>query len=76
MGAVIPELDSDPDRGLPNEWTTVERLLLKQMDTIGWNFHPGDIDYPGKTFREVLLRDHLTAAIRRIQIIRQQSSPR
>ncbi len=70
MGAIIPELDPDPDRELPNEWTTVERPLLQQLAAMGWHFHPGDIDYPGKTFRssfrEVLLREHLTAAIRRI----------
>jgi type I restriction enzyme R subunit len=67
---MIPELDPDPERELPNEWTTVERPLLQQLSAMGWQYVQGDIDYPQKTFREhfrdVLLRDKLRDAIRRI----------
>lgn len=28
---MIPELDTDLDRKLPNEWTVVERPLLQQL---------------------------------------------
>ncbi len=67
---MIPELDTDPERETPNEWTMVERPLLKQLTAMGWEYLQGDIDYPQKTFRErfrdVLLRDQLRAAILRI----------
>jgi type I restriction enzyme, R subunit len=70
MSAVIPELDTDPTRELPCEWTTVERPLLLQLAAMGWNYLQGDLDYPQKTYRErfrdVILRENLKAAIRRI----------
>lgn len=66
----IPELDTDPNRELPCEWTTVERPLLQQLVAMGWTYLQGDIDYPQKTYRErfrdVLLYDNLRAAIKRI----------
>ncbi|MHC1744962.1 MAG: type I restriction endonuclease [Syntrophobacteraceae bacterium] len=67
---MIPELDPDPARESPNEWTTVERPLLQQLVAMGWDYIQGDIDYPQKTFREsfreVLLREPLRKAIRDI----------
>ena len=67
---MIPELDPDPERETPNEWTTVERPLLQQLVAMGWEYLPGDIDYPQKTlrenFRDVLLREPLRQAILRI----------
>ena len=66
----IPELDPDPKREAPNEWTTVERPLLQQLVTMGWEYLQGDLDYPQKTFREnfrdVLLRVPLHEAIVKI----------
>ena len=66
----IPALDPDPQRETPNEWTTVERPLLQQLDAMGWEYLQGDMDYPQKTlrenFREVLLREPLRNAIRKI----------
>jgi type I restriction enzyme, R subunit len=70
MVSTITLEDPDPDRELPNEWTTVERPLLQQLGVMGWKYLKGDIDYPQKTYREhfrdVLLREPLRAAIRRI----------
>ena len=70
MSSSIPELDTDPNRELPCEWTTVERPLLQQLTAMGWTYLQGDCDYPQKTcrgrFRDVILRDNLKAAIRRI----------
>jgi len=67
---MIPELDADPERENPNEWTTVERPLLQQLAAMGWDYLQGDIDYPQKTkrdnFRDVLLQDPLRQAIRKI----------
>lgn len=67
---MIPELDADLNHELPNEWTVVERPLLQQLVAMGWTYLQGDLDYPQKTFRDrfrdVLLRDKLRAAIRRI----------
>ena len=67
---MIPELDTDPERENPNEWTTVERPLLQQLAAMGWEYLQGDIDYPQKTkrenFRDVLLHDPLRQAIRTI----------
>ncbi|HQN20474.1 MAG TPA: type I restriction endonuclease, partial [Syntrophobacteraceae bacterium] len=67
---MIPKLDADPHREIPNEWTMVERPLLQQLTAMGWDCLQGDIDYPQKTFRDsfrqVLLRKHLQTAIRRI----------
>lgn len=65
---IIPELD--PGRDDPNEYTVVERPLLKQLVAMGWDYVPGDLDYPAKTFRtsfrETILEPRLKAAIRRI----------
>ncbi len=70
MAMTIPELDPDPERETPNEWSTVERPLLQQLAAMGWEYLEGDLDYPQKTFREnfrdVLLHDHLRAAVKRI----------
>jgi type I restriction enzyme, R subunit len=67
---MIPELDADPNRENPNEWTMVERPLLLQLAAMGWEYLQGDLDYPQKTFRDnfrdVLLREHLRTAIRHI----------
>lgn len=67
---MIPELDTDLNRELPNEWTVVERPLLQQLIAMGWTYVEGDLDYPQKTFRDrfrdVLLKDKLRAAIRGI----------
>jgi type I restriction enzyme R subunit len=67
---MIPELDTDPNRELPNEWIIVERPLLQQLVTMGWSYLEGDLDYPQKTFRDrfrdVLLYENLRQAIRRI----------
>lgn len=67
---MIPELDADPNREIPKEWTVVERPLLQQLAAMGWEYLEGDIDYPQKTsresFRDVLLREDLRKAIRRI----------
>ena len=66
----IPELDPDPERETPNEWTMSERPLLRQLAVMGWTYLQGDIDYPQKTFRDrfrdVLLKPRLREAIRRI----------
>jgi len=70
MPVMIPELDPDPKRETPNEWTTVERPLLQQLVAMGWEYLEGNLDYPQKTFRnnfrEVLLQDHLRTAAKRI----------
>ena len=70
MQTIIPELDPDPKRETPNEWTTVERPLLQQLAAMGWEYLEGNLDYPQKTFRnnfrEVLLQDHLRTAAKRI----------
>lgn len=67
---MIPELDTDPERENPNEWTIVERPLLLQLAAMGWEYLQGDIDYSRKTqrenFRDVLLHDTLCQAIRTI----------
>jgi len=67
---MIPELDTDPERENPNEWTTVERPLLQQLAAMGWEYLQGDIDYPQKTkrenFRDVVLQAPLRQAIRTI----------
>jgi type I restriction enzyme R subunit len=66
----IPELDPDLARETPSEWTTVEMPLLAQLAAMGWEYQQGDLDHPQKTFREnfrdVLLREPLREAIRKI----------
>jgi len=68
--ATAPIPEADPEREDPNEFTQVERPLLKQLVAMGWEFVPGDLDYPAKTFRasfrETVLEPRLKAAIRRI----------
>lgn len=49
MPVMIPELDPDPKRETPNEWTTVERPLLQQLVAMGWEYLEGNLDYPQKT---------------------------
>jgi type I restriction enzyme, R subunit len=70
MIATIPELDPDPERETPNEWTTAERPLLQQLAVMGWEYCLGDLDYPQKSFREnfrdVLLLEPLRKAIVKI----------
>lgn len=67
---MIPELDTDLNRELPNEWTVVERPLLQQLMAMGWTYVQGDLDYPQKTFRgrfrDVVLKDKLRTAIQQI----------
>jgi len=41
MPVRIPELDPDPKRGTPNEWTIVERPLLQQWVAMGWEYLEG-----------------------------------
>lgn len=64
----IPELDRE--REDPNEFTQVERPLLKQLVAMEWDFVQGDVEYPAKTFRtsfrETVLEPRLKDAIRRI----------
>lgn len=64
----IPLIDNE--REYPNEYSEVERPMLLQVVSMGWQFQQGDIDYPEKTFREnfreVLLIPKLREAIRRI----------
>lgn len=61
---------TDNEREYPNEYTEVERPMLVQLGAMGWQYVRGDLDYPQKTFRErfrdVVLRDKLRQAIRRI----------
>ena len=53
-----------------NEEQQVELLLIEQIKGRGWQYLPGNIDVPHRTerksFREVLLRDRLRAALKRI----------
>lgn len=55
---------------LPNEYTLVERPLIEQLTKLGWSHIEGSKEDPTVTertsFREVLLRDRLRAALRRI----------
>ena len=55
-----------------NEEQQVERPLIEQLKGMGWQHLPGDIDVPYLTererFREVLLRDRLRAALKRINL--------
>jgi type I restriction enzyme R subunit len=55
---------------LPDERTKVELPLVEQLKGMGWRHLEGDIDVPYLTerqsFREVLLKDRLMAALRRI----------
>ncbi len=57
---------------LLNEFTVVERPLIDQLVRMGWRHIAGDIGDPAVTerpnFRDVLLRDRLGAALRRINL--------
>ena len=57
---------------LLNEEQQVELPLIGQLEGMGWQHLPGDIDVPYLTeresFREVLLRDRLRAALKRINL--------
>ncbi len=68
--ATAPIPEADPERDDPNEFTRVERPLLKELVAMDWNFVPGDLEYPAKTFRpsfrETVLEPRLKAASRHI----------
>ena len=55
---------------LPDERTKVELPLVGQLEAMGWSRLEGDVDVPYLTerenFREVLLKNRLKAALRRI----------
>lgn len=55
---------------LPNEYTQVELPLLEQLEGLGWSYLTGNTEDPAATertsFREVLLRDRIRTALRRI----------
>lgn len=55
---------------LPNEYTQVEFTLIEQLKQMDWPHLAGSTEnsaVTGRTsFREVLLQDHLRAALRRI----------
>jgi type I restriction enzyme R subunit len=54
----------------PNEFAVVEKALVEQLQSLGWEYLPGDIDVPCITdlesFREVLLKDRLRTALRKV----------
>ena len=54
------------------EYIEVEEPFLQQLALMGWKVVTGDLDYPSltgrETFREVLLKDDLRTAIRRINL--------
>lgn len=56
----------------PNEFTQVELPLIQQLQSMGWQHLPGDIDVPYLTeresFRQVLLTKRLQEALRRINL--------
>jgi len=57
---------------IPDEYTKVERPLIEQLKSLGWQHIEGDIDVPYLTerdsFREVLVAGRLREAVRRINI--------
>ncbi len=57
---------------LPNEYTVVEKPFIDQLKSMGWEHLEGDVDVPYLTeragFREVLLKDRLREALRRINV--------
>ena len=57
---------------LPNELTEVEKPFVEQLRGLGWEHVQGDIGVPDLTgrssFREVLLKQRLRAAMRRINV--------
>jgi len=58
--------------GPPNEYTDVELPLLRQLVGMGWSHVEGSKWEPSasgrETFREVVLSDHMRAALRRINV--------
>jgi type I restriction enzyme R subunit len=54
------------------EWALVEEPFIQQLLSMGWKWTTGNIDDPSVTgrgsFREVLIRDDLEAALRRINL--------
>lgn len=54
------------------EITTVEQPFLDQLADLGWKVVTGNLDFPSTTgrssFREVLLKDDLRAALRRVNL--------
>ena len=59
------------------EYDLVERPFCQQLQTMGWEWLEGDVDVPELTeranFTEVLLKDRLAAALRRINLRDDQS---
>lgn len=57
---------------MPNEFNMVEQPLIAQLQSLGWVYLTGDTDVPElserASFREVLLKDRLRAAIQRINL--------
>lgn len=55
-----------------NEYTRVELPFIEQLERLGWEHIEGDIDVPYLTeresFRDVLLKDRLCEAVRRINL--------
>src|SRR5690606_35594141 len=70
LGSVPDYPDPTTAMTLPNEDTLVERPLIEQLTKLGWSHIEGSKEDPTVTertsFREVLLRDRLRAALRRI----------
>jgi hypothetical protein len=54
------------------EYDLVEKPFCEQLRAMGWQWLEGDTDVPELTeresFREVLLRDRLTAALRKLNL--------
>lgn len=54
------------------EYDLVERPFCQQLERMGWTWLEGDVDIPELTerenFREVLLKERLVAALRRINL--------
>ena len=57
---------------VPNERSSVELPLIRQLQGLGWDYKEGDKDVPylteRETFRQVLLTDRLRQAVRRINL--------
>src|SRR4051812_30670382 len=54
------------------EFATVESPFIDQLVRMGWKFVTGNLDFPSATgrrsFREVLIKDDMRKAIRRINV--------
>ena len=57
------------------EYTEVEQPFIDQLIQMGWTYTTGNLDHPTTTgresFREVLVRDDLEKALRRINLDRE-----